>query len=206
MPGNSGSVNQEIVELFKVKAKAATIEVVVLKDLLQAIDYAIEVTNKAELGKLMPTSPGEKPPVGERKKTLAAPALGQEDYKVLADKGQAQGFEVIRSGLRNYLGGVDVAFTVADMAIAETATSIQENNSEDYRLATMICETHVLALPMSKIVKTSYEAEDFLTKAMAKENNYTSFISGPSRTADIERVLTLGVHGPLYMHVALLEE
>ncbi|MDR1657129.1 MAG: lactate utilization protein [Deltaproteobacteria bacterium] len=207
MPGNPGSINQANVDLFKAKAKPASIEVVVVKDLKAALDYAIEVTEKTELGKLMPTTPGLSPPDDpNRKKTLAAPSISDEHFKLLSQKGEAKGFEMVRSKLRNHLAGIDVAFTVADLGISETATCVSENNSEDYRLATMICETHVLALPMNKLVKTSYEAEDFLIKAMDKDNNYTSFISGPSRTADIERVLTLGVHGPLYMHVALLEE
>jgi L-lactate dehydrogenase complex protein LldG len=208
MPGNEKTINKAAVDLFKEKAKPASIEVVVVKNLEAALEYAIEVADNAALGKLMPVTPGASAPPEDpnRKKTLAAPSIGEESYKILAQKGEAKGLEMIRANLRSYLAGVDVTFTVADMGIAETATCVAENNSEDYRLATMICETHVLALPMSEIVKTSYEAEPFLNAAMAREHNYTSFISGPSRTADIERVLTLGVHGPLYMHVALMEE
>jgi L-lactate dehydrogenase complex protein LldG len=205
MPGN---INQNAVETFKAKAKPATIEVAVVKNLAAAIDYAIEVTEKSEPGKLMPTRPGEAapPPDPARKKTLAAPSIPEDSYNALAEKGRARGFEMIRSDLRARLAGVDVAFTVADMGIAETATCVAQNEGEDYRLATMICDTHVLALPMDKIVMTSYEAEGYLAEAFAKTSNYTSFISGPSRTADIERVLALGVHGPLRMHVALMEE
>ena len=107
--------------------------------------------------------------------------------------------------MRNHLAGIDVGFSTADMAIAETATCVLECQGEDARLAGMVCEIHVIALPKSRIVNTSYEAEEYLHKLMSDGPMYTAFISGPSRTADIERVLTIGVHGPLELHVALME-
>ena len=41
---------------------------------------------------------------------------------------------------------------------------------------------------------------------MAQGASYLSFISGASRTADIERGLALGVHGPLELHILILED
>ena len=205
---DDGTINQEAVDLFKEKAKPVTIEVIVVKDLAAAMDYAIDVTEKAEPAKLMPITQSGVAPEADpsRKKVLCAQSIGEAEWKSLSEKGAAKGFEMVRSGLRELLAGFEVTFSVADMAVAETASALIENNDEDARLATMVCETHVLALPMSKVVKTHQEALPYLEKAFSRDHNYTSFISGPSRTADIERVLTLGVHGPLYLHVVLMEE
>jgi L-lactate dehydrogenase complex protein LldG len=79
------------------------------------------------------------------------------------------------------------------------------STNEDLRLASMLSNHHILALPKSKIVPDATHISKFLKDAFEASPNYTAFISGPSRTADIERELTLGVHGPLKLSVALLE-
>ena len=61
-------------------------------------------------------------------------------------------------------------------------------------------------MPKSGLVRRLYDAEAYLEGLMEDGPMFTSFVSGPSRTADIERVLALGVHGPLELHVALMEE
>jgi L-lactate dehydrogenase complex protein LldG len=45
-----------------------------------------------------------------------------------------------------------------------------------------------------------------LEKLRPEQINYISFITGPSRTADIERVLTIGVHGPERLIIVVVDE
>ena len=136
---------------------------------------------------------------------IAAPGLNKQQFAAFEKSGKDKGFTVLHGGLRGYISGIDVGVVAADMGIAETATSVVASESEDVRLSTMISEICVVALPKAKVVNDLYEAEDFLSKVMSKGTMFTSFISGASRTADIERVLTIGVHGPLELHVALTE-
>lgn len=184
------------IELFTTKSAAVSTTVVHAKNLEAAADYALRLCSENVFSR----------PSGEPKgKVLAAPDLPENLFTRLVASGEKVGVEIIGHGLRSRMDGIDVGFTAADMGIAETGTAVMLCSREDTRLASMICETHVLALPKSKVVLTSYDAEDFLREAMAGPM-YTAFISGCSRTSDIERVLTLGVHGPLELHVVLTEE
>lgn len=206
------SYDKQAVELFKQKAAPVSIVVVEAPGLEQAMAYAVEVCEKKEACELLlagceqPLSAaGEKHCRRAEVKSLAAPALDDGNYKKLEQLALAKGFTMLRGGMRSHLAGIDVTFTTAPKGIAETATSILESMDEDLRLATMICEIHVIALKKSDIFKSSYDAESYLQGLMEAGPGYTAFISGASRTADIERVLTIGVHGPLELHVVLME-
>lgn len=198
--------------LFKEKAAVISAKVVEVKDISEAIAYALDVCEKKEACELLfsgcgepLSSDGAAQCVRAAGKMIAAPGLDEGNFGELEKQGQDKGFTVIRTGMRDYLSGIDVGFAVADMGIGDTATCVIASQSEDLRLSTMVCEINVIALPKSKIVHDLYAAEDFLNEVMSKGIMYTSFISGPSRTADIERVLAIGVHGPLELHVALME-
>jgi len=200
------------VALFKKKAAVVSAQVVEVKNLDEAIAYALDICEKKEACELLFTGCEENlSPDAENlceraaAKMLAAPGLDEKSFSSLEKQGKEKGFDVIRSGMRKYLSGIDVGFAVADMGVAETGTCVVASESEDLRLSTMVCEVSVIALPKSRIVNSLYDAEDFMNEVMKKGAMYTSYISGPSRTADIERVLTLGVHGPLELHVALME-
>lgn len=139
-------------------------------------------------------------------KILAAPGLDKDQFASFRALCEDKGLELIEDGLRRHLGGIDIGFTVCDLGIAETGTLVLNSSSEEVRLATMVCETHVAVLPESKLRATSFDAETELLEFMGSVPNYISFITGASRTADIERVLALGVHGPLELHILLWED
>jgi L-lactate dehydrogenase complex protein LldG len=70
----------------------------------------------------------------------------------------------------------------------------------------MIAENHVAILPKSRLRASTYEVEKDFVSMVDDSPSYMAFITGPSRTADIERVLAMGVHGPLELHILLLED
>lgn len=207
--------NQEQVSLFTERAKALSTTVVEVKSMEEAMAYAMEVCAKKPFCKLMLA--GCESDLSQKasdlcedatlsEKVISGVKLPADVYEKLQQLGTEKGFKVIDKGLREYLRGFDIAFTIADMGIAETGTVVFDSSSEDYRLSMMVCEFHMAVLPKSKIKANSFEAEEELTAWMKEGPRYTTFVSGPSRTADIERVLAVGVHGPLEMYVIILED
>lgn len=100
--------------------------------------------------------------------------------------------------------GISRAIVEADAGIAETGTVVIISEDEKLRLATCLSEDLHVVLFTNRIRDSLEEISQFLEDNMKKTNNYIAFITGASRTADIERVLTIGVHGPVKMKVFLV--
>ncbi len=101
--------------------------------------------------------------------------------------------------------GIGKALVEADYAIAETGTVVIESEDENFRRATSLCDELFVVVRSSKVVNRLEDVANFMKEHTEKEN-YISFITGASRTADIEMSLTLGVHGPRDMTIFLIEE
>ncbi len=116
------------------------------------------------------------------------------------------GARVIEGDLRPSAPSSPAGVTGANFAIAETGTVVLESTSEAVRLASTLPERHFVLLDPRKVVDDGDAAIPHLrTFHQRQERNYLAYITGPSRTADIERVLTIGVHGPRELHILLLE-
>ena len=107
---------------------------------------------------------------------------------------------------RARLGNDKIGVARATLGIAETGTCVVETDGEEERLATILPETSVILLRTADIVRSISEIGGYLRgRQIDGKVSYTSLITGPSRTADIERVSAIGVHGPLDVHIILME-
>jgi L-lactate dehydrogenase complex protein LldG len=100
--------------------------------------------------------------------------------------------------------GIKKSIVEADLAIAETGTIVINNKSELLRRATSLSEELCIVIPKSKIVDTIEDTENFMHSLTEEESAYITFITGASRTADIELILAMGVHGPLKVNVFII--
>ena len=106
---------------------------------------------------------------------------------------------------RARLGAEHVGVARAVRGIAETGTCVVVTDDEETRLKTMLPETTVFILKAEDIVPHLADIAPFLrARQVDGRVSYTSFITGPSRTADIERVSAIGVHGPLAVQILLV--
>lgn len=177
-------------QLAMIKERAATVQTIVAdaKSLQEAFRYAVEVTRN------------------QGGATIAAPGLNADERSQLAELCRQSELSLLTENLREHIGTIHTGFTVGDWGIAETATLVLDSTSEDVRLATMLSETHIAVLPKSRIKADAMELEAQLSESLQAAPRYLAFISGASRTADIERVLTIGVHGPQELHLLLLAD
>ncbi len=191
--------------LFKQKAELVSAIVKEVQTPYEALQYTIDVCARKEIcQRLLPAH--NDPPDAKQAKIIAAPALDAKLTDAMRTLCESNNIRFLTSGLREQLAGIDIGLTLADYGIAETGTLVLNSSSEEMRLATMISEVHIAILPQSEIRPNAYDLEDELRNNMRSYPNYTAFITGASRTADIERVLALGVHGPLELYILLLPE
>lgn len=97
-----------------------------------------------------------------------------------------------------------VGITGAFCAIAETGTLVLLSGPGSPGSVSLVPETHVAILPVSRIVDCMEEAWALVRTERGAVPRAMNLVSGPSRTADIEQTVTLGAHGPYRVHIVLV--
>ena len=115
-----------------------------------------------------------------------------------------------RESLREKFIEATVGISGANMAIAETGTIVLVTNEGNADLTTTLPPVHIALFGIDKLVASLDDAVAVLRMLPRSGtgqliSSYVNWITGPSRSADIEQSLTIGVHGPREMHCVILD-
>jgi L-lactate dehydrogenase complex protein LldG len=103
-----------------------------------------------------------------------------------------------------------VSVTGALAAIAETGTLFVTSGPEHPSTLNFLPDTHIVVIPRSRVVGGYEDAWDALRAEVARTGEMlprtVNFITGPSRSGDIEQRIQMGAHGPRRLHIVLVED
>gem|GEM_PF-142981 len=128
------------------------------------------------------------------------------DTSGIIDELKNMGLEVYTSttDIAEHVDTADIGISAVEFGIAETGSVCMDGYAIEHRLVSMLPPLHIVFMNSSYIVPGVNEALEVLSKVFNR--GYISFITGPSRTADIERVLSIGVHGPCRFVIIAVDE
>lgn len=111
--------------------------------------------------------------------------------------------ETTPEALRATAFAADVGLTTADLAVAETGTLALLARPGQGRAVSLLPPVHIALLAADDIV---LELGELFERVSARGDlpSALTFITGPSKTGDIELILTVGVHGPAALHVVVV--
>jgi iron-sulfur cluster protein len=157
---------------------------------------------------------------GERPSHLIAPAIHKTREEIAALFAKVVGHPVsddpaslvaiARDELRASFLKADIGITGGNILIADTGTLVLVTNEGNADLATSLPAVHIAVVGVEKVVPSLDDAAAVL-KLLARSatgqkiSTYTQFITGPSRSADIELKTQIGVHGPKELHFVLVD-
>ena len=187
------------------KSKSMASEEIGLNSYLEGMDMEVVETDLGErMVQLTHTHPSH----------LIAPAihLTKEDAaRVFGTEPTVQAIQQhARDSLRQKFIEATVGISGANMAIAETGTIVLVTNEGNADLTTTLPPVHIALFGIDKLVATLDDAVAVLRMLPRSGTgqvmtSYVNWITGPSRSADIEQSLTIGVHGPREMHCVILD-
>lgn len=202
---NAGATLPAGRQMIVTKSKSMASEEIALNEYLE--DLGIEVV-ETDLGERMVQLTHTHP------SHLIAPAIHLRKEDAAAVFGTEPTVEAIqkhaRESLRQKFIDASVGISGANIAIAETGTVVIVSNEGNVDLTATLPQVHIALFGIDKLVATLDDAVAVL-KMLPRSGtgqlmtSYVNWITGPSRSADIEQSLTIGVHGPKEMHCVILD-
>ncbi|MGE4559754.1 MAG: lactate utilization protein C [Desulfobulbus sp.] len=175
-------------EQFKAKAEAVSAEVHRFAGPNEALAFLADLLAREGIAE----QPGRYGVMAD------CPFLEAIDRTILEDIA-GLGFEVGRERAAEARIGI----SQVDWAMADTGTLVQDATAIDKRLVSTLPAIHVALIATDGLRP---DMPTVLAEVDPQTANYIAMITGPSRTADIERVLTIGVHGPERLIVVFIDQ
>ena len=98
-----------------------------------------------------------------------------------------------------------VGITGSFCAIADTGSLMLLSGPETPATVSLLPETHIAVVPVARVLARMEDAWALVQSEHTSLPRAVNFVSGPSRTADIEQTVTLGAHGPYRVLIVLVE-
>ncbi len=177
-------------ETFKARAEAAgntAVHRVATKT--EALDFIVELLKKEEVHDVE----------GSRAVWADSPILTGVDTKALESRVPGMKVGVTLEMAKS----AKIGITQMDWGIADTGTMAQDSTKADQRMASALPWIHLAIVGTNSIVA---DMAALMTKMHPGKSAYIALITGPSKTADIERVLAIGVHGPERVVIVCVDE
>ena len=175
------------IELFTRQAEAVGAECHMVADRQAAIDLVVSTLLREGVED-----------VPDRWAVWAGKELPQATRTSIVARVPGVKFDVTSEHASQALAGV----SDVEWGVAQTGTLLSDSSAVDRRLVSTLPPLHIAMLPVSRIFADMGSA---LARIDVRRISFLAAITGPSRTADIERVLTIGVHGPRRLLIILMQ-
>ncbi len=181
------SVGTEFFEEFAMRAQNVAAKVFRVKTAAEAQSVIVEIIKSSEAKKVVATPEAVSP--------LELPAILKSMNLDLYTE---------QSDIRTHADTSDIGIACVEFGIAETGSVCEDGLAIEQRLITTLPPISIVVMNSANVVPTIAAAFETISKVF--DRGYISFITGPSRTSDIERVLTIGVHGPSQLVIIAIDE
>lgn len=176
-------------ELFKERAEALTVKVIRCQTKKEAEQKIIEELKDSGITN-----------------AVSVP-LNKLDIDSLQEAANKEGIELRTDLTRELVERSELGITEFQLAIADLGTLAADSTDVYDRLVSSLPPTHLAVVSTSSLVESFEDSLELIETVYGKEvPRFLAFVTGPSKTADIERVLTIGVHGPGRLITVFVDE
>lgn len=176
-------------EQFKARAEAVGAEVHRFQARNEALEFILRFLQQEGIADAAPSYAA----------WADGPFLNGIDKKRLMEEVPGLRFDISRQVAADSRIGINEA----GWALTDTGSLVSDQTAVEQRLVSTLATIHVALIATNRVLPDKAAVFSRINPATSR---YIAFITGPSRTADIERVLTIGVHGPKRLIIVFVDE